>query len=361
MATQNPTMHPRTRIISKYLVAVLLIALLLEAGLLWLFGRIPQAQTFLPLRVVSDPAIYDWSPDEAPNWFHFDDPTVAEVAYFREAVQPPVDASTSTFEQYLAVMDWVRRQAVVADSTQAIPGDPIAVHQAMLAGIPAQCGNFSTLYVAASTSVGLPFIRVWHFSSADDWNHYGHVVNEVWVPELSRWVMLDPMNNAYVLVDGEPGSVTVVREALLTGQRSRLELVVGPNAHTSSDTLLNLYEGTMPVVRMEAAHTPLHDYYYESWTDQLVGALPEIGGLPHLADRAFTLVSGRALHVTLIDDLSGEASHRLPIREAKAVFGGIVGVAVVILLDCMWLTGLGIRRLLLRGVGKRAPHLPANP
>jgi hypothetical protein len=333
----------RKRLSVRRLAAVWVGALLIEAALVWAFGRIPDARTFIPLSVTDNPQVYEWAPEDAPRWFHTDDPTVPEAAYFREAIQPEIDPSAATFERQLAIMDWVRRQGVVADAVQPIPGDPITVDRAMLEGVPAQCENFSTLYVAAVTSMGLPNVRTWHFVSGDGWNRFGHIANDVWVPELGRWVMVDPMNNAYALVDGAPGSIIDVREALLTGHAERLEVVVGPNAHTSPERLLELYEQTMPIVRMEAAHTPLRDSYRQTPVDRLIQLLPDVGGLP---DDAIRLVSGEARHVVLIDDLSGERAHQLPIRQAKGVFWATVALGVFILSMGALLVWLATRRLL---------------
>jgi hypothetical protein len=329
----------------KRLVATWLFLLLVEAGLVWEFQQIPNARTLVPLCVTDDPQVFDWSPDNAPRWFHTDDPSVAEAAYFREALQPEIDPSDTTFEQQLAIMDWVRRQAAVADASQTIPGDPITVHQAMLAGVPAQCGNFSTLYVAASTSMGLSNVRTWHFTPGGGWNEYGHIANDVWVPDLGKWVMVDPMNNAYVLVDGAPGSVIEVREALLTGQTDRLEAVVGPNAHTPPERLFELYERTMPIVRMETSNTPLRDYYLQTPAERLIQFVPDIGGLPYYASRVVLLINGEARHITLIDGLSGEEAHQLPVHQSKLVFWAIMILGMVTLSVGAWLLGLVTRQL----------------
>ena len=192
------------RVNTRKIAVLLALLLLLEAGLVWWFTRIPEARTFIPLRVVNDASIYAWSPSEAPRWFHTDDPALAEAAYFRALIQPEIDETASAFEQQLGIMNWVRGQSEVANSTQAIPGDPITVHTKMQKGVPAQSENFASLFLAASTSMGFPHVRVWHFTTGGDWNRTGHVANEIWITELDKWVMVDPMNTAYTLVDGLP-------------------------------------------------------------------------------------------------------------------------------------------------------------
>ena len=336
------------KVSARRVALALLLALAVEAGLVGLFTRIPKARTLVPLRIVDSAAAYDWTPADAPRWFHTDDPTIAQASYFRQAISPEVDADATTFEQELAIMNWVRQQVVVAHATQAIPGDPISVHTAMLAGTPAQCGNFATLFAASSASLGLTETRYWFMLSYDGPNGQGHTINEVWVPELDKWVMLDPMNNAYVLLDGEPASLLEVREAVLTGQRERLEPVVGPNAHTAREDVLDLYELTMIIVSLEAAHTPLTNYYRQTWGDWIVARLPDVVNLPFLADRAFALLSGEVRQVTLIDDLARERMLRLPIWQAKTAFAAMVVGGGVVMGLALWLALLGLHRLRVR-------------
>jgi hypothetical protein len=329
----------------RHIALVLLTALLVEAGLVGWFTRIPNARAYIPLRVAGSPQAYDWSPSNAPRWFHHDDPTLPQAAYFRAALPSDVRENAPVFEQELTIMDWVRRQAVVEDAWEAIPGDPISVHQAMQAGTPAQCGNFATLLAACSTSVGLLDVRTWFLLSYDGLGGQGHVANEVWDPALGKWVFLDPMNNAYVLLDGRPASLLEVREMVLTGQRERLEPVIGENAHTPREELLDLYELVMAVPSLDAAHTPLSSYYEQTWPDRLAVRLPDIGGLRFQARRAAALLSGEKRQVILFDDLARAYSQPMPIRQIKALLAatGIVGLLIVALV--VWLAARGLRDL----------------
>jgi transglutaminase-like putative cysteine protease len=327
----------------RHIALVLLTALLVEAGLVGWFTRIPNARAYIPLRVAGSPQAYDWSPSNAPRWFHHDDPTLPQAAYFRAALPPDVGGNAPVFEQELTIMDWVRQQAVVEDAWEAIPGDPIGVHQAMQAGTPAQCGNFATLLAACSASVGLLDVRTWFLLSYDGLGGQGHVANEVWDPVLGKWVFLDPMNNAYVLLDGRPASLLEVREMVLTGQRERLEPVIGENAHTPREELLDLYELVMAVPSLDAAHTPLSSYYGQTWPDRFATRLPDVGGLRYQAKRTAALLSGAKCQVILLDDLARAHSQPMPIRQVKALLAatGIVGLLIGAL--AVWLAMRGLR------------------
>lgn len=339
MADHNNHLPAWVRTRMGRVTLALLFAMLLEGLLVWTFTRIPKARTYVPLRIVHSEAAYDWSPAGAPRWFHTDDPGIPESAYFREAITSQWDGSPQGFEQQLAIMNWVRQQVVVEDASTSIDGDPISVHQSMLAGTPAQCGNFATLYATTSASLGLTNVRLWFMISSDGPNEQGHALNEVWVPELDKWVLVDPMNNAYVLVDGVPGSLLEVRAAVLNGQRDQLEFVMGPNGHTPPEKMFELYEITMPIVSMETTHTPLRNFYHQTWGDKIAASLPDVANLPLLFDRAYVLFSGEVWQVTLIDDLARQhMPARLPIFDAKATFWamvvnfvGMLGLSVALL------------------------------
>ncbi|HEC23465.1 MAG TPA: transglutaminase domain-containing protein [Chloroflexi bacterium] len=336
MSTPSPAHHPFRPIRRlPLLAAALLAALLIEAGLAWLFVRTPGARTYVPWRIVHSADVYDWSPDNAPRWFHTDDPSLPQAAYLREVILSDTDLTGSPFEQQRAVMNWVRQQANRNEAVQAIPGDPISVYRAMQAGTPAQCGNFATLFAAASGSVGLTAIRTWYLEGADGAGGQGHVANEVWVPELNKWVMFDPMNNAYVLIDGEPASLLEVRRAVLNGERDRLEPVGGPNAHTPPEELFPLYESSMAIVALAPSDTPLINAYRQTWADRLIARLPDVANLPALADSALALLRGEVRRIVLMDDLAREHMRPLPIWQAKALFAGMM-------LDGLLIGGLGM-------------------
>jgi hypothetical protein len=309
-----------TSIPTRLLALIWLVALAAEVGLTLAFQLIPQARSFVPLRIVRDPSAYEWSPASAPSWFHPSSSITPELAALREAIQHSVDPQATTWDRQVAIMNWVRQQALTQEALRPINADPLRTWQAMQAGVPAQCTDFVNLTAAALISMGLPEVRVWHLVAGDGWNQSGHVVVEVWVPERSRWVMLDPMNNAYVLAEGEPASVLEIRSSLLTGQRGGLQPIVGPNSHLPSTLLLDLYAHNMDLVRVESSFTLLADADPPSGIDRVIASLPDVMGLPDLAAQGVRLLNGRARHVILIDTLTSPAAHRLPIRRVKALF-----------------------------------------
>jgi hypothetical protein len=339
---------------TRPLILGLLLAAGLEVLLGVLFSRTPGARTYAPWRVVDSAAAFEWSPADAPRWYRMDDPTVPEADYFRALIEPQIDPDASPFEQALVVMDWVRQQATTAEAARAISGGPIAVREAMVSGTPAQCGNFATLFAAGAASVGLTEIRTWFLMGGDGASGEGHVANEIWAAEWEKWAFLDPMNNAYLLLDGQPASLLEVRALVLTGDADRLEPVAGPNGHTPPDKLFALYDSSMAVVALAPRYNPLVDSYRPTALARLAARLPDWPGLPALVGSLDALLSGRARQVVLIDDLAMAASDPLPIARARLLFAGLLADGVVIAGLAAWLALRGVRALFARRKPERA-------
>ena len=100
--------------------------------------------------------------------------------------------------------------------------DPIRLLRAMRQGAPATCRNFSFLMVAVLTCLGMRSRVV--IVSATHWktNTDGHIMTEVWIPELGKWVVMDAMWDGLYTVGGIPASALEVCDA---AQADRLEHV----------------------------------------------------------------------------------------------------------------------------------------
>jgi hypothetical protein len=341
MPTSTDATHIRTRK-ARLPAMALLFCIGLEVVLAVLLSRTPGARTYVPWRIVDSAVAFEWTPADAPRWFHVDDPTVPEGDYFRKAIEPEIDPDSSPFEQALVVMNWVRQGASTEDAERPIEGDPIAVREAMLSGTPAQCGNFATLFAASAAGVGLTEVRTWFLMGDDGASGEGHVANEVWTAEWGKWVFVDPMNNAYVLIDGQPASLLEIRALVMVGQVEHLEPIVGPNAHTPPEGLFVLYDSSMAVLALSPRYNPLADSYRQTWLARLSDRLPDIAGLPALANSLDALLSGSVRHVVLMDDLAKATSDPLPIARAKLLFTGLAVNGILMTGLAAWLALRGV-------------------
>ena len=312
-----------SRISKKRLLGILAALFVIEIALVAAFWRIRHARSFLPMRVVDSAQVFEWTPADAPDWFEIDDATLPQAVLLSEAMARYDNPTASTFDRQLAIMNGIRGGTPVQDSIEPIRSDPLYTWDAMQAGVPAQCTDFAGLMVSALTALDVSEARLWHFSSGTAWNSSGHSVTEVWVPELNRWVMLDSMNNAYVLADGVPGSVTEIREILLGGDTARLEPVVGPDPHVPPDEILDFYAFNMDIVRLEPEYTPMTEAYNPDVLHQFGERLP---GIPR---KTLYLFAGEGKQWMLLDNLSSRAAHRLPVWESKALFVGIITLPIL--------------------------------
>jgi len=73
------------------------------------------------------------------------------------------------------------------------------------------CMHYAVVFVAACAAVGISARTV---VLADDANGVdGHFAAEVWLPDLQRWIFVDPTSDAIFFKDGLPMSVSAVRSA----------------------------------------------------------------------------------------------------------------------------------------------------
>jgi hypothetical protein len=85
---------------------------------------------------------------------------------------------------------------------------------------------------------------------------------EVWVEELSKWVLIDPTRDATVLVDGQPASVLEVCFALHRGQADDVSLSGKAAAAEFSAALLSYMRAFKHV--------------YVAWTNALFEGVPDV-------------------------------------------------------------------------------------
>lgn len=73
------------------------------------------------------------------------------------------------------------------------------------------CMHYAVVFVSACASVGISARPV---VLADDANGVdGHFAAEVWLPDLQRWIYVDPNHDAIFFKDGQPMSVSEIRSA----------------------------------------------------------------------------------------------------------------------------------------------------
>lgn len=122
----------------------------------------------------------------------------------------------------VAIRQWVRRQQSQEDAIWSTPvkvdhEDPHRLLEEQRNGIPGSCRRFCYILTGALLSAGFDARIVSFSSSLFRRGARRHVVVEVLIEELDKWVVLDPTFDTLVLVDGKPVSALELHEAVIGG------------------------------------------------------------------------------------------------------------------------------------------------
>jgi Transglutaminase-like superfamily len=123
----------------------------------------------------------------------------------------------------VAIRQWVRRQQSQDKSVWSPPvrvnhEDPHRLLEEQRKGIPGSCRRFSYILTGALLSAGFDARVVSFTNSLLRRGVQRHVVVEVWIEELGKWVLLDPTYDTLILVDGRLASALEVQEAVIGGR-----------------------------------------------------------------------------------------------------------------------------------------------
>ena len=149
-------------------------------------------------------------------------PDSARAAKIREYFQLDTlyDASASTWDKTLAIAQFVARNIPHANQ-KSEPKSRNAIDlweftRTVEPGI--NCRLHSILTFELLTSVGIDATYITCLPKKDDGDC--HVVNQVWIPELEKWVMIDSDAGGYCATDGNGNllSLQEIRERYISGE-----------------------------------------------------------------------------------------------------------------------------------------------
>ena len=127
----------------------------------------------------------------------------------------------------VAIRRWVRQQQsqekyMWMEVPRTHCEDPHLLLEEQRQGVPGSCRRFSYILLGALLSGGFDARIVCFTSSLHRRLMKSHVAVEVWIEELTHWVLLDPTCDTVVLVDGEVASAFTLREAVVMGKVKRI-------------------------------------------------------------------------------------------------------------------------------------------
>jgi len=159
--------------------------------------------------------------DPVPPATVHEDPTHLRLGNLRMALPAEVVDQVPILPRLRALATWTSTQWPYRNeqqATQYAPWDPATIlawgkaesgHDGHLPIV--MCVHYTIVFVAACESLGMSARCV---VFAEDINSgIGHFVAEVWVPELDKWVLVDPNLDAMFLRDGTPLSAREVQAA----------------------------------------------------------------------------------------------------------------------------------------------------
>jgi hypothetical protein len=159
-----------------------------------------------------------------PPGFITQNPSSARLRIFRSQL-PGDEDYRAGLRSAIKIRHWVRiqqpsgnswkpRHITFQDRLRGSIDDPLVILAEQRNGAPANCRQLSYLMVGAIESIGMQarvLLVTWDF-----WKSYvdGHIMTEVWIPELSRWVLMDAMYDVMYTVNGAPASAVDIYDAV---------------------------------------------------------------------------------------------------------------------------------------------------
>jgi hypothetical protein len=160
----------------------------------------------------------------------------ADLAAFRSQLPFEIKNGPPNLATAIKVRHWVRLQQPDGDSWKPQPvtfrgrligplDDPVQILHAQRQGAPANCRQFSFLMAGAIESAGMRGRVVIASGGFWKWCRDGHVMTDVWIPMLRKWVLMDSMWDVMYTVDGKPASALETYDAARQNRADRIAVV----------------------------------------------------------------------------------------------------------------------------------------
>lgn len=197
------------------------------------------------LLLQSEPAVYEWTPATVPGRFAVE--TAQPIPLYVDAVS---DNGLQVNNDDWATALKIGRHLLSSAGPRGRPiqSDLADTYRRIMASGEGYCGDYADSFTGLANAAGL-FSRPWAFSF-DGFGGRGHIFNEIWDNQHSRWIMIDVFNNFYVTdATGHPLSAMAFREALQRNPSNAKLVPVNPDAHPGfkyEDKALDYYRRGLP-------------------------------------------------------------------------------------------------------------------
>jgi len=211
----------------------------------------------------TDLSMFQWLPDSSPMQFKVDN--IDELSDFKQIALKWKGHAVKEFQQYVNIMHELRKFGanIRENSSKRViqTNSPQDILLFLQRGYIGNCGHYSMLFVTMIRSVG-DYARIWSLEQKDGLGGNVHAVVEVYVRELAKWVLFDPLNNAFFIENGNPLGLLELRWKLLSeppksmGVRVVQERPFGIPA----SQLLEYYQSHMPNVLLDMRSDFVHKW-----------------------------------------------------------------------------------------------------
>ncbi len=139
-------------------------------------------------------------------------------------------------EEAVAIRHWVRLQQQDGASWQAhhisfwerVNGgseDPLVLLAGQRNGASAVCKSFSYLLAGVAEASGMRARPMVVADSFDKYCRVSHAMTELWVPQVSRWVLMDSMKDVLYALNNEPASALDIYNAVHAGHLASIRTI----------------------------------------------------------------------------------------------------------------------------------------
>ena len=155
---------------------------------------------------------------EPPNSFLFhspDDPGPAQLRAEYE-LDEVIRGIEDEFQQVAALAGWVNSRWSHSSSNTPSSRNPLVILKEAADGASFRCVEYSLVMAGAAQSLGMPArmvgLKTRHAATAR--SGAGHVVTEIWLDDLEKWVVADPQLGYVFMADGIPLNAVELGETL---------------------------------------------------------------------------------------------------------------------------------------------------
>lgn len=164
-----------------------------------------------------------WSPAAIPANFKWEQQPAPD--FFTQIVGDVLPSNTSDLSDFDKALLLAYHLRVTSAGEGPIQANTRETYERIVSGQGGYCSDYSQSFNALALAAGLS-VREWGFTWEEMAN--GHAFNEVWEPELGKWIFLDSFGSFYVVDKGDkiPLSALEFRSRLLTEEgKSSIDIV----------------------------------------------------------------------------------------------------------------------------------------